>query len=488
MADQAVQHALGLRVAGAGELCQDAAGWNDGALCAYEEGGRRSEMCQPLPGAAWPASLGWTCRAYEEKGRCRAGEASSGAHMGALWRYPERHCCACGGGRRIRDEGAAGAEAAAAPRPLCFTDTGGSCHLAPCHAFRGATTCRAGRCLCMPGYCADSSGTCYRNNGFVAAKVAPVSRAHPAFPEDHGRVATGVAVSGGGSRSLACALGQLRALHGLGLLEGLDALSSVSGGSWASAIYTFADMEAEELLGAPSEPSRLTMEELGGDPPPLGRAGTAWTSTTALRLKAAGVYLKMLWIQTVAEAILAPFGLGRMDAFMAASEAAVEEIRRRNPQLAEETFLVPRPRRPRTLILTATIEAPEGYQASEDSAVSLQMSPDYAGSPFYPNDTTVSYRAAHGYARPPLRHVLVGGGFVEALPLPVVSNSVSGTLVNFIIMMMMIIIITIVIIIITILLLLLIIIITRPSPSAASSRRTARAGTASCTARRPWRR
>jgi len=253
----------------------------------------------------------------------------------------------------------------------------------------------------MPGYCSDSSGVCYKSIGFITAKVAPVNKVHPVFPGDQGRVVTGLAISGGGSRSLSSALGQLRALHQLGLLEGLDALSTVSGGTWAASIYMFADAEPDTLLGGPTDPAKLDMAELGRTPPPLGAVGTTWTGTIALRLKALGVPLKLLWISTVAEAILQPFGLGRLDTFMAASK------------LANETFLTPRPGRPRNFIMSGTVEAPEGCAASAESVVSLQMSPDYTGSPFYPNDTTVSYEVASGVSRPPLRNVLIGGGLVE---------------------------------------------------------------------------
>src|SRR5256885_16905878 len=55
----------------------------------------------------------------------------------------------------------------------------------------------------------------------------------------------GICLSGGGSRALSCALGQLSALNAMTLPNGQPVLgpdqyiSSVSGGSWASVLYTF---------------------------------------------------------------------------------------------------------------------------------------------------------------------------------------------------------------------------------------------------------
>ena len=60
-------------------------------------------------------------------------------------------------------------------------------------------------------------------------------------------IRTGVCFSGGGSRALSFTLGVLRALESLKLIPHVDAISSVSGGTWASAIYMFAkDVSVED--------------------------------------------------------------------------------------------------------------------------------------------------------------------------------------------------------------------------------------------------
>jgi len=51
----------------------------------------------------------------------------------------------------------------------------------------------------------------------------------------------GLALSGGGSRAIAFHLGCLRALHDRGILERVDVLSGVSGGSVIAALYAYSD-------------------------------------------------------------------------------------------------------------------------------------------------------------------------------------------------------------------------------------------------------
>jgi len=195
----------------------------------------------------------------------------------------------------------------------------------------------------------------------------------------------------------------------------VDAISSVSGGSWASSIYMFAKMDPEELLGGSTTPSALTMRELGRTPPPLGETATNNVIKVAMGLFQDTNY-NDLWIKTFAEALLKPFGLGDTETYMAASAESVEEIVRANPQLHPAQFLVPQTGRPRTLVMSGTLLAPEGHTGDGYNAVSLQMSPDWTGSPFYPDNRRVSYEST-GHVReknPLLADMVVGGGLVES--------------------------------------------------------------------------
>jgi len=199
----------------------------------------------------------------------------------------------------------------------------------------------------------------------------------------------------------------------MGLLSKIDMVSAVSGGSWAASIFMFADMELSELLGSSSDPSLLNLDALKQQPPPLASVALAHTNRILVRLLAEGVPGHMVWVSAIAEAILKPFGLDDLGAYMAPDEQAVQRIIARNPQLQGRAFLVPQPCRPKVLVMGGVVEAPDGYRASARNVVSLQMSPDFSGTPFVPNDTSVSYEASPGTHRPPLEDVLVGGGLVE---------------------------------------------------------------------------
>lgn len=91
---------------------------------------------------------------------------------------------------------------------------------------------------------------------------------------------TGVCFSGGGTRSYAATVGQLRGLTEAGLIGQVGYLSAVSGGAWAAAPYTYypsGDGRASDvdILGAHLDPERLSHETLSQlDPRSLGFAAT----------------------------------------------------------------------------------------------------------------------------------------------------------------------------------------------------------------------
>jgi len=62
-----------------------------------------------------------------------------------------------------------------------------------------------------------------------------------------------------------------------------------------------------------------------------------------------------------------------------------------------------------------TLLGPEHFRATGKSAVSFQMSPDFTGCPFYPDDSTVTYKRVSNMAccLPKQQELVVGGGLVE---------------------------------------------------------------------------
>ena len=84
-----------------------------------------------------------------------------------------------------------------------------------------------------------------------------------AVPRD--RALTGVALSGGGNRAMVAAWGQLRGLVASGLIDKVDYISSVSGGSWAATAFTYYNdgpANDAEFLGEARPPERLSLRAL----------------------------------------------------------------------------------------------------------------------------------------------------------------------------------------------------------------------------------
>ncbi|CAL1137275.1 unnamed protein product [Cladocopium goreaui] len=260
----------------------------------------------------------------------------------------------------------------------------------------------------------------------VLARVLPVNS--QTGTSWHPKIEHGLCVSGGGSRAFAYSMGVYRALHELQLIPRLDAISSVSGGTWCSSIFMFArsfkgrSISTEELLGPGTKPSELSMEFLRRDVAPIA-SGIVHCDSDKIIVELLAKFKGReweVWSHVMSAWLLRDFDeLKSFDAYMASSEESVEKIRANNPELKESLFLTPRSDRPGTFIMVGTLRAPLGKLASLENVVLFQMSPDYTGNPFYPEDQQVVYDGlpicpcdACCYTCSPLSRT-VGGGFVE---------------------------------------------------------------------------
>lgn len=179
--------------------------------------------------------------------------------------------------------------------------------------------------------------------------------------------AVGLCLSGGGSRALSCAMGQLRALRLLGKLDQVFAISSVSGGTWANSLFTYLpeSISDDDFLGEPVlDPAKLTLligpHRLDHLPPHnLGwvptRLGFFSNLDSILTLKERyGYPNNELWQGLIGEQVLKPFGLWQPDAsgfdprhftWTATSLHEPGGILSRNPGLSASDFIcVERPR------------------------------------------------------------------------------------------------------------------------------------------------
>ncbi len=144
----------------------------------------------------------------------------------------------------------------------------------------------------------------------------------------------GICLSGGGSRALSSAMGQLRALKELSndsgnLLSQTKAISTVSGGSWLGVAFEYlteSDVSDDEYLNTyADDPSKLVPSETTGhtvaetlDLLPDGNAGGNITSDFSavdiavqafLLYKFHGTPANMLWQTVIANKILKPYKL-----------------------------------------------------------------------------------------------------------------------------------------------------------------------------------
>lgn len=91
----------------------------------------------------------------------------------------------------------------------------------------------------------------------------------------------GIALSGGGCRSLSCCSGLLRGLNAEGILTVASHVSGVSGGGWATMVYTYAQgLTRDEVLIQPRAfipPADLTLDFLNAAPPDTSMLKTATT-------------------------------------------------------------------------------------------------------------------------------------------------------------------------------------------------------------------
>lgn len=188
--------------------------------------------------------------------------------------------------------------------------------------------------------------------------------------------AVGLALSGGGSRAMVSALGQLRALTQLGWSKELWGISAASGGAWAAIPYCYLPDLIDEaaFLGGPALPPerlrwlganlrRLPTASLGRA---AGRMGVARLAVEALRWhESHHVSLEQLWCRLVGEILLAPYGLAGVSAagrtisgFSWDQESLARDIEDLNPDqpaLAPAHFHLPQRRRPFLIVNTALV-------------------------------------------------------------------------------------------------------------------------------------
>jgi hypothetical protein len=209
----------------------------------------------------------------------------------------------------------------------------------------------------------------------------------------------GVAFSGGGTRSAAATLGQLRALRALGWMDRLRYIAAVSGGAWTAVPFTFlpSSRQDETFLGASLEPEDIRLADLD-DLDLNSFAHVVSQSTIAddlLRHLLAG---DELLSRVMGDVFLKPVGLDPTGRLFTQDSRSLASILERNTDLTSDDFHLARAGRP-FLISTGTV-----LRAANDNPgerrFRFDMTPLYLG-------IRELFPTAGSKNRP------IGGGFVE---------------------------------------------------------------------------
>jgi len=193
-----------------------------------------------------------------------------------------------------------------------------------------------------------------RPSGVVRARIWESSSPDFLYPEqeagivDPNKRKTGVAFSGGGNRAMIAAWGQLRGLVESGLIEDVDYISCVSGGSWASTVFTYYSDGAandEQLLGSTRAPGQIRLDALRQISPLNLGVGATESFLSKLVEQSINVVTRRItpndvWIHAVGNTFFERFGVysQRSPSFFSYDQATVDQIVARNPELAAATF------------------------------------------------------------------------------------------------------------------------------------------------------
>ncbi len=216
---------------------------------------------------------------------------------------------------------------------------------------------------------------------------------------------------------MVAAWGQLRGLVDSGLIDQVDYISCVSGGSWASTAFTYyrdGARDDAEFLGPLVEPDRIRRSELERISP--NSLGITATESFMSQLIEGALHVPMgrstpnnVWLHAVGRTFFERFGIydNERPSFFSYDEESVRDIVSRNPSLREDQFYTVRnqtgdARRP-YLIINSTLIWPG---VGGENFLHFEHSPLSAGS----KQRLTVYESPENQSGESAR---LGGGFIE---------------------------------------------------------------------------
>ncbi len=193
----------------------------------------------------------------------------------------------------------------------------------------------------------------------------------------------GVCFSGGGPRSFAASIGQMRALRSSKLYDLIGAISVVSGGSWFGSLFTFADPTIGDdlLLGPLVKPGDIKLNAIASVPHTCIGFGLTQANNKRIFDSIAGSLLRgvasnRLYARILNSVYCNPFNIDDENRFFSLDAASVAAVIANNtPGLTADDFYVVRDNRP-YMIAGAT----QVYPVDKEIVMRhFEYSPLYAG-------------------------------------------------------------------------------------------------------------
>jgi hypothetical protein len=220
----------------------------------------------------------------------------------------------------------------------------------------------------------------------------------------------GVSFSGGGFRAFTAAMGQMRGLNSLGLLNDIGCIAAVSGGSLFSGLFTYAphDISSETLLGKVLLPQQLSVDNLVQiDPDCVASIIANMTNANFVeksrQLSIAANFSDVVetnrtYSRIIGELVLQPFGLNNFDQFFTLDGTSWADVITRNPALEGYPVYLTRPNQPYLVVPTSYLYPPGPEQVSRH----FEYTPLYSGS-------------GQDFSNIDSQGRSVGGGYVESI-------------------------------------------------------------------------
>eukprot|EP00924_Labyrinthula_sp_SR-Ha-C_P016567 snap_masked-scaffold_6-processed-gene-7.33-mRNA-1 protein AED:1.00 eAED:1.00 QI:0/-1/0/0/-1/1/1/0/647 len=256
--------------------------------------------------------------------------------------------------------------------------------------------------------------------GIIKARIYQMqSPSLHSFPEqqlENGRAVKtnlGLAMSGGGSRAMSLTSGYLRGINAKFRDVKVDYLSSVSGGSWASSVYSFytdKENKGEEevdkiLLGEETNPEDLSFnfcDNVFGRRNIPGKIAMHATPSSMFCSNfsfgmicvdcCSGAFFTkgwQMWTRRVREQVLTPLGLRNKR--VALDEEHLEDIKARNKEVFKrDEFVTLRKNKP-FLIINAIHLGRENINSGLGDP--FQITPLYSGVPYYREKRPMTYKS-----------------------------------------------------------------------------------------------